>query len=195
MAIAIGVQAPWRSIATKDRPTPELSAPGMLAEGSVVGRLTPLNPNSRWSLGRLSDRDAPNVRRGDTLSIDVGAVALRLRNNVVAQMKAPVVLRLNSVEHVRLLHGRIQVDVPEGAEGFSVETANAEILDLGTSFSVEAMGGGTDLIVHQGQVDLKVAGAAVGDRQTGAVVKRILAARPFASMLMERCLASSTSNQ
>jgi hypothetical protein len=173
VAVLIGVEGPWGSIAKNERPTPELSEPGMTAEGSVVGRLTSLTPNGRWSFGRRTDRDSPNIRLGDTLSIDAGVVALRLRNNVVAQMKAPVVLHLNSIEHVRLLHGRIQVDVPEGAEGFSVETANAEILDLGTSFSVETVDGGTDLIVHQGQVDLKVAGASMEDQQIRGAVKRI----------------------
>jgi hypothetical protein len=173
VALFVSAVGPWRSVAMKKRPTPELPVSGTPVEGSVVGRLTSLTPNGHWSFGRRSDRDSPNVRLGDTLSIDAGAVALRLRNNVVAQMKAPAVLHLKSVEHVRLLHGRIQVDVPEGAEGFAVETANAEILDLGTSFSVETVDGGTDLVVHQGQVDLKVAGASNGDRQTGADVKRL----------------------
>jgi hypothetical protein len=106
------------------------------------------------------------------LSLEVGAVALRLQNDVVAQMKAPLVLHLISAEHVRLLHGRIQVDVPEGAEGFSVETATAEIVDFGTVFSVETVDGGTDLIVHQGEVDLKVTGASAEDHPPRAAAKR-----------------------
>ena len=172
VAIFLGVQGPWRQIATKGPRTPELSAPETPNEDSILGRLTALAPNSQWSFGRRSTRNSPDVILGDTLSIDVGAVALRLANNVVAQMRAPMVLHVISVEHVRLLHGRIQVDVPKGAEGFSVDTATAEILDLGTSFSVEVVDGGTDLIVHQGEVDLKVAGASVEDQQPGAEAKR-----------------------
>lgn len=128
---------------------------------NVLGQLTPLVANSQWTFGRRTDRASKEVLQGDTLSIDVGAVELKLENNVVANMRAPLVLQIVSVEQVRLLHGRIQVDVPEGAEGFSVDTATAEIVDLGTSFSVEVADGGTDLIVHQGEVDLKVADAAV----------------------------------
>lgn len=131
-----------------------------LVEGTVLGRLTPLIANSQWTFGRRTTREANEVLEGDTLSIDVGAVELKLENNVVANMRAPLVLQVISVEQVRLLHGRIQVDVPEGAEGFSVDTATAEIVDLGTSFSVEVADGGTDLIVHQGEVDLKVADTA-----------------------------------
>jgi ferric-dicitrate binding protein FerR (iron transport regulator) len=173
VAVAIGVQIPWRGIATGERTIRESSSPRASRGGSAAGQLTSLTPNGRWSFGRRSDRDTPNIFLGDTLSIDAGSVALRLSNNVVARMKAPVVLRLDSLEHVRLLHGRMHVDVPEGAEGFSVETANAEVLDLGTSFSVATVDGGTDLIVHQGQVDLKVAGAAVKDHEAGGVVKRL----------------------
>jgi hypothetical protein len=171
-AIFIAVQRPWRQIATNGSNAPKRSAPEMPGEGSILGRLTALAPDSRWSFGRRSARNSPDVILGDTLSIDVGAVALRLSNNVVAQMRAPMVLRVISVEHVRLLQGRIQVDVPKGAEGFSVDTATAEILDLGTSFSVEVVDEGTDLIVHQGEVDLKVAGASVENQQRGAEAKR-----------------------
>jgi hypothetical protein len=170
IGVVIGVWVPWRQIATKEPNTPKL--PGARAENAVLGRLTPLVPDSRWSFGRRSDRKSSDVRLGDTLSIDVGAVALRLSNDVVAQMKAPLVLHLVSVEHVRLLHGRIEVDVPEGAEGFAVETATAEIVDFGTNFSVETVDGGTELIVHQGEVDLKVTGTSPESRQPGAEAKR-----------------------
>ena len=146
-----------------------------LSRNEVLGRLTPLVPSSQWTFGRRTDRDTQEVLRGDTLSIDVGAVELKLANNVVANMRAPLVLQVVSVEQVRLLHGRIQVDVPDGAEGFSVDTATAEIVDLGTSFSVEVADGGTDLIVHQGEVDLKVADKPViepEDDLTPGAIKR-----------------------
>jgi hypothetical protein len=164
IGVTIVIRGPWRQVATKesDRQT----------ENQVLGRLTPLVPDSRWSFGQRSDRESADVCIGDTLSLEVGAVALRLSNDVVAQMRAPLVMHLISLEHVRLLHGRIQVDVPKGAEGFSVETATAEIVDFGTTFSVETVDGGTDLIVHQGEVDLKVTGASTEDQQPSADVKR-----------------------
>jgi hypothetical protein len=170
IGVFIGVRGPWRQIAVKAPDTPKSQE--TRTEDLILGQLTPLVPDSRWSFGRRSDRESPDVRLGDTLSIDVGAVALRFSNDVVAQMKAPLVLHLISVEHVRLLHGRIQVDVPKGAEGFSVETATAEIVDFGTTFSVETVDGGTDLIVHHGEVDLKVTGTSAEDRQPGAAAKR-----------------------
>jgi ferric-dicitrate binding protein FerR (iron transport regulator) len=142
------------------------------AEQAVIGSLTPLAPDSRWSFGSQGDRQSPSVRLGDTLSVDVGAVTLRLRNNVIAQMRAPAVLHLHSVDNVRLLHGRIHVDVPDGAEGFIVDTAAAEIRDLGTSFSVETVDGSTDVVVHQGEVDLTVARAPAEDSQHSASAKR-----------------------
>jgi hypothetical protein len=170
IALFIGIQGFWRDVAAivPNAPQPADAE----TAGLVLGRLTPLVPHSRWSFGRRTDHDSPDVRLGDTLSLEVGAVALRLQNDVVAQMKAPLVLHLISAEHVRLLHGRIQVDVPKGAEGFSVETATAEIVDFGTVFSVETVDGGTDLIVHQGEVDLKVTGASAEDHPPGAAAKR-----------------------
>jgi hypothetical protein len=164
IGVTIVIRGPGRQVVTK-----ELEKQ---TENLVLGQVTPLMDGSRWSFGQRIDRESLDVCLGDTFSLEVGAVALRLKNDVVAQMKAPLVLHLVSVEHVRLLHGRIQVDVPKGAEGFSVETATAEIVDFGTTFSVETMDGDTELIVHQGEVDLKVTGTSAEDRQPGAAAKR-----------------------
>jgi hypothetical protein len=172
VAIFIAVQRPGRQLVTGSASSSNSLAPENAIQDSIVGSLTPLAPDSRWSFGRQDDRQSPSVRLGDTLSVDMGAVTLRLRNNVVAQMRAPAVLHLNSVDNVRLLHGRIHVDVPDGAEGFIVDTSAAEIRDLGTSFSVETVHGGTDLIVHQGEVDLKVTRTPVEEPQHSAPVKR-----------------------
>jgi hypothetical protein len=172
VAAFLAFQRPGRQLATDAESSTHSPLPATLGEPAVIGSLTPLAPDSRWSFGSQGDRQSPSVRLGDTLSVDVGAVTLRLRNNVIAQMRAPAVLHLHSVDNVRLLHGRIHVDVPDGAEGFIVDTAAAEIRDLGTSFSVETVDGSTDVVVHQGEVDLTVARAPAEDSQHSASAKR-----------------------
>lgn len=175
VGVFLGTRGPWRNLAEKAREPANRQAERATEQAPILGQLTSILPDSRWSFGRKSFRNTSDIHMGDTVSIDSGAVQLKLTSNVVAQMKAPLVLHMESLNRVRLLSGRIQVDVPEGAEGFSVDTAAAEIVDLGTSFSVEVVSGGTDLVVHQGEVDLKVPDPSDANATQQAPAKRFRA--------------------
>lgn len=125
------------------------------AGARVVGAITPLTDESRWSFGRPGGAQNREFCRGDTVSLERGEIELRLSNNTVAVMRAPVVMQVVSLDRVRVLQGRIKVDVAKGAEGFTVETDSAEVVDLGTVFSVGVVEGETDIVVFDGEVDLK----------------------------------------
>ena len=126
----------------------------------VLGRLMPVAAETRWSLGRPGAREqgTETVHFGDTIWLSEGAAELRLLSDTAVQLEAPLVVQAVSLDRFRVLSGRIKVDVPKGSEGFTVETASAEIVDLGTVFSVEVTSCNTDLVVFQGQVDLKAVG-------------------------------------
>jgi hypothetical protein len=72
-----------------------------------------------------------------------------------------------------MLQGRITVDVAKGAEGFTVETTSAEVIDLGTTFSVEVADSNTDVVVFQGAVDLRVAEPIQSDLVAVSPTKRL----------------------
>jgi hypothetical protein len=124
---------------------------------SVLGAITALVPQSNWSVGRPGGNNAASLREGDTIYVEQGAAELRLVSNTVAVLESPLVMKVLSVDRVHLIRGNIKVDVAKGAEGFSVETASAEVIDLGTEFAVNANDGNTDVVVYDGEVDLKVA--------------------------------------
>lgn len=157
------------------------SPPSRLAEDdtpaeSIVGQLASLTPDSSWSFGRTGAKDASSFRRGDTIYLESGAAELRLTSGTVASLEAPVIMQAVSVDRVRLISGGIKVEVAQGAEGFAVETNTAEVIDLGTVFSVGVENGAVDLIVFDGEVDLNV--PAGGDDQQAAaagVTKRFRA--------------------
>ena len=134
---------------------PQLSA-------SIVGRVTPLASQAEWSFGRPDGESKEDVRQGDTLWLKQGSVELRLTSNTTAVLESPVIMQVVSVDRVRMIDGSIKVDVPKGAEGFVVESDSAEVIDLGTSFSVKVADGNTDLIVFKGKVDLKTTSDAKG---------------------------------
>jgi hypothetical protein len=124
----------------------------------MIGQMKSLVEGSRWSFGHQGKVNHEVISRGDTVSVDRGAVELKFSSDTVAVLEAPLVMQVMSVDRVRVILGNIKVEVAEGAEGFAVETASAEVIDLGTVFAVNVKDGNTDLVVYDGQVDLKFSG-------------------------------------
>lgn len=130
-------------------PNPNDAAP-------APAQISSLTPHSRWSFGRPGDRNPRGFHFGETVWVEQGLVEMQLAGGTIGQLQAPVILQLLSQNRVRLLRGKIKVHVPARTDGFTVETPSAEVVDLGTEFSVEAAETGTDLVVYGGKVDLKV---------------------------------------
>jgi hypothetical protein len=81
------------------------------------------------------------VSSGDTInqggfSLTHGYAEITLNNGVGLLLEAPVQLNINSIEHVTLAEGSLVAKVPNGAEGFRVDTPSSQIVDLGTEFGV-----------------------------------------------------------
>lgn len=119
-------------------------------------QLSSLSEGSRWHLSSLDELNPSKIRQNQTVSVEVGSVAMNFDGGTIGHLKAPVELQLLTQSRVRLLRGKIKVEVSEGAEGFIVETPSAEVIDLGTVFSVEAAETGTGLVVFGGKVDLRI---------------------------------------
>lgn len=132
-----------------------------VASSQPIGDIAPLVDASSWSFGRPGASNSTAVFEGDTLWLDKGALELRLTTNTVALLEAPAIVQTVSTDRFRVIRGSIKVEVAKGAEGFSVETSSAEVIDLGTVFSVSVNGDATDLVVFDGEVDLKVASGAL----------------------------------
>jgi len=144
---------------SRDDGNPELAGETqtqrLAANREVLGTLTPLSADCRWSFGIPGEKNRQEFRIYDSLWLDRGAAELRLVNGTIAQLEAPLILELVSLDCARVLRGRVTIDVSESAKGMIVETAAAEIVDLGTIFSVDVTDfGNTDVVVFQGEVDV-----------------------------------------
>lgn len=111
--------------------------------------------NTRFLLG--SDPKSPLAvgERIDAgrMRILGGAVELLLRNGVEILLEGPGELELISELQAFLHHGSVVVRMPKGMHGFRLETANTEVLDLGTEFAVKSVDGvKTDVQVYDGAV-------------------------------------------
>ena len=99
------------------------------------------------------------VRVGNWLSLnrirlETGAIQLRLDNGVVLDMTGPLDGTLESSMRLRLAHGRLNADVGEAGQGFTIVTEHGEIIDLGTRFGVDVSRDEASIAVFDGQVNV-----------------------------------------
>jgi ferric-dicitrate binding protein FerR (iron transport regulator) len=104
----------------------------------------------RASLLQPGDRVALRVVR-----LDAGTVRWRLPNDVVLDIAGPAEARFDGPMRLRVSHGKFTAEVGPAGKGFTIETAHARIVDLGTRFGVDAShGGATDVVVFEGHVEV-----------------------------------------
>lgn len=99
-----------------------------------------------------------------SLELKQGLAELRFASGATVILQGPVECLVESPSHLTLQRGRVTAQVPVQAIGFTVRTAQATVVDLGTEFGVNSEEGrATDVHVFRGQIAL---GAALG-REAG----------------------------
>ncbi|TWT35978.1 FecR protein [Posidoniimonas corsicana] len=134
---------------------PAQQNPGASTAIFAASLTSPTN-DSRWRSSQSSDANPQRIRLGEKLWVDAGAIEMQIDGGAVGVLRAPVELQLHSSSRLQLVRGRITVTAPKLTNGFTVDTPSAEVVDLGTVFSVAAAETGTDLVVFGGKVDLRV---------------------------------------
>lgn len=97
------------------------------------------------------------VRVGDWIEwnrirLESGAIQVRLDNGVVLDLSGPLDGTLESSMRLRLAHGRLNADIGESGQGFTVVTDHGEIIDLGTRFGVDVSDDEASVAVFDGEV-------------------------------------------
>jgi hypothetical protein len=70
-------------------------------------------------------------------------------------MEAPTTLEILTAMHCRLIEGTLTAEVPEPAHGFTIDTPDIKVVDLGTKFGVTAGSTGNSQVrVFQGEVEI-----------------------------------------
>jgi hypothetical protein len=93
------------------------------------------------------------------LEIESGDLTLRFRSGATVSFRGAASMQIESDMLVLLDRGQATAQVPQWAKGFTIETADAEVIDLGTQFGVMAAGdGSTDVVIFEGKVDVKPTG-------------------------------------
>jgi hypothetical protein len=139
---------------------------GMFVPGEIATLSTSLN-------ARLSDNQnvvsgARLTNRKYPLFLQTGLIEIVFDGGAKVLLEAPAAFRLKSAESMVLHTGQLFASVPDYAKGFTVDTPNSHIMDLGTEFGIRVEQDGTsDLHMFQGKAELTSAsGGKEGRRLT-----------------------------
>ncbi|QDS98476.1 LamG-like jellyroll fold domain-containing protein [Adhaeretor mobilis] len=124
-------------------------------ERTIAGYATLRNSvDIEWSAGATSYRDGDVLSAG-ILEFEKGIVEIDFFCGARLLVEGPAKMKLESDWSVRFLKGRLLANVPPAARGFTVKTADSEIFDLGTEFSLNVDSEHARVEVLNGEVELR----------------------------------------
>jgi len=96
--------------------------------------------------------DGPSYRSGEVLpagelSLESGLVQIEFFSGATVVLEGPGALDIRSASEAYCAAGRLRASVPPAARGFTIETPDGRLVDLGTEFGL-AVGGGEEREVH-----------------------------------------------
>ena len=124
---------------------------------------------SQWSSSLPLQKGGRLLASSEKIELQRGTVKIESDKGVHLVLEAPASFNFVSPDEIVLHYGRLFAFVPERGNGFSVQTLNSKIIDLGTKFGVYAdMKGETELHMFKGKA-LLIAGQSQSPRKTTEV--------------------------
>jgi len=108
--------------------------------------------NCRWAGSDLPTMENAHLGTG-TLALVEGMATLKFESGATVTMEAPAKIRILNNMHCQLLEGSVTAEVPEPAHGFTIDTPDLKLIDLGTRFGVTiGSTGNSQVFVFEGEV-------------------------------------------
>lgn len=149
-AVAAAVAAAGVALLLALRPAPFPAVPAAPPIAVLVS-----SQNTVWAPSTLPTAERSALGPG-TLSLLEGIATVTFASGASVTLEAPTKLELVGPMLTRLIEGSLTAEVPPGAHGFTVETADLRVVDLGTRFGVTASStGNSHVIVFEGAVQLE----------------------------------------
>ena len=110
--------------------------------------------DARWSPKTHSLRAGSALEPG-SLQLESGLAQVVFYSGARLVLEGPVELRLVSANEAVCISGRVLAEVPTPARGFRLRTSQLSVVDLGTSFGINASQSRTEVHVFKGKVELQ----------------------------------------
>ncbi|QDT65749.1 FecR domain-containing protein [Calycomorphotria hydatis] len=120
-----------------------------------AGKLVGLTADAKWAGREYVPGDLVLERM--TVTLEAGIATFELNDGALVSIQGPATIEATSGEETQLISGLLHAIVPKQAIGYTVHTVDAEVIDLGTEFTVERNNEfGTRVAVMQGKVDARL---------------------------------------
>ena len=104
---------------------------------------------------RTMEPPARLTNRKEPFLLQTGLIEIVFDRGAKVLLEAPATFRLKSSRRMVLYSGQLFASVPDSARGFTVDTPNSHIIDMGTEFGVRVEADGTsDLHMFKGKASL-----------------------------------------
>jgi ferric-dicitrate binding protein FerR (iron transport regulator) len=124
------------------------------ATANAVATITALG-NARWESAFAGAGILSRCAVGDRLKLRGGSAELTFDAGAQVTVFGPADFEITSATSIRCRRGRVTALVGPRGKGFSIQTPQAKVVDLGTQFGLSISDRGeTEVVVFQGSVDL-----------------------------------------
>ncbi len=137
------------------------------ADRQAVATITGLGAAS-WQVPGDSRPMLSRCAVGDRLRLRQGSAELTFDAGAQVTVFGPADFDITSATSIRCRRGRVTTLVDHRGKGFSIETPQAKVVDLGTQFGLSISDKGeTEVVVFQGSIDLSYSARANADDASG----------------------------
>ncbi len=155
------------------KPPARLEAPALPSlkissdDQKAVATITGLG-GVRWQTGSDSRQMLSRCAIGDRLRLREGSAVVTFDAGAQVTVFGPADFEITSATSIKCRRGRVTTLVDHRGKGFSIETPQAKVVDLGTQFGLQISDKGeTEVVVFQGSIDLSYAPRADADDASG----------------------------
>ena len=154
-----------------DRSLPHVINSKDAIDSNAVATVTALD-SARWIEAAEDGRLLARCRIGERWQLEEGRAELTFDSGVLVTLFAPADFDIISPRSIRCRRGRVTALVDERGKGFTIETPQAKVVDLGTQFGLNISDDGeTQVVVFQGSVDLSYSSASASSE--GGQIRRL----------------------
>jgi hypothetical protein len=122
----------------------------------------------RWQMGTDPRQMLSRCVVGDRLRLHEGSAVLTFDAGAQVTVFGPADFEITSATSIKCRRGRVTTLVDHRGRGFSIETPQAKVVDLGTQFGLQISDKGeTEVVVFQGSIDLSYAPRADAEDASG----------------------------
>lgn len=118
----------------------------------------------------VGQRFGPGTDPSSRVSLAMGAVELAFDNGIQMVLEGPCELEIIDAMRATLLAGHVVVRVPDGIDGFRLETPATSLVDLGTEYAVKV---GPNLLTDVQVYDGEVLASSRAQTARGAFPRRV----------------------